>query len=309
MQILREAIQARPRLHLVPLAMAAIGLSIAMINHLGSEPEPAAINEIHVADSVPAAGPGTWPQSRLRIAPDDPGLAVTESHTLVVNTALRDLIYFFLLERADGDRADQLKLYLKSKLPEPASAEAVHIAEQAEAYIKAHDDMLSAQNVGALSMGPNAVDILRISVWRQQRDRLRQSLLGEQVVGAWYANDDAQLDQVLDEWEQRAEAELGIVSAASGQRDPLPQWQNKKDEEYHRRYMLAVLEKSVTSFAALGHEYRQWTDRYAAYLNEAKRITQNVAIDASQRSRQLQELREKSFATDAERQRARELGP
>lgn len=301
MQIPRVASQARPRLPLVALTMAAIVVSVVVINH----PEPVAVNDIGTPALAPAAGRETGSQPRLRIAPNDPGLAVTESHALIVNTALRDLINFFLLEQTDADRADQLKLYLKSKLPEPASTEAVHIADHVKTYMKAHDDLLAAHHAEGLATG--TVDMLRLSIWRQQRDRLRQSLLGDQVVGAWYANDDAQLEQVLNEWQQSADAEPGSV--ASGPRDPLPQWQNQSDAQDHRRYMLAVLDKAVTSFAVLSREYRQWPDRYAAYLIEAKQITQNGAIDAAQRNRQLQQLREKSFATDAERQRARELGP
>jgi lipase chaperone LimK len=305
MHILRDASLARPKLHLVALAMAAIAVSIAVVNHLEREPEPAAVYEA----GAPAAAPGPQPQSRLRIVPDDPGLAVTESHALIVNTALRDLINFFLLEQADDDRADQLKLYLKSKLPEPASSEAVAIAGHVSAYMQAHDDMLAAHNAGALNMGTGAVDMMRLSTWRQQRDRLRLSLLGDQVVGAWYANDDAQLEQVLGEWKQRAEADNGIEPVTSEPRDPLPRWQDKSDEENHRRYMLTVLEKAVTSFAVLRRENRLWGDRYAAYVNEARKITQNAAIDTAQRNRQLQQLRINSFPTDAQRLRAGELGP
>jgi hypothetical protein len=248
------------------------------------------------------------PGTLLRIAPpNDPGLAVTENHELIVNSALLDLINFFLLEQTDEDRADQLKIYLKSKLPSPASNEAVQIVDRYQAYMKAHDDLLAAQNLGH-GTHTSAVDIDRIVTWRQQRDRLRRSILGDQVVQIWYQNDDAQLNQVLEEWRQRAEDEKAPSSPMQGPRYPVPHFHNKSDEERHRQYLLGVLEKAVTSFGTLSREGRQWAARYASYLDGANKIRHDVA-DISQRNLQLQELRLRSFPTEAERQRARDLGP
>ncbi|TKC86067.1 hypothetical protein FAZ69_22165 [Trinickia terrae] len=183
-------------------------------------------------------------------------MAVTENHELIVNSALLDLINFFLLGQQDGDRADQLKAYLKANLPSPANSEAVRIVGRYQAYMKAHDDLLAAQNLGDAT-DASTVDIDRIAIWRQQRDRLRQSMLGAQVVQAWYQNDDAQLDQVIGEWRQRAEDDQASSSSAPESRYPVPHWLDKRDEEHHRRYMLEVLEKAVTSYDRLGREGRQ----------------------------------------------------
>ncbi|PTB20319.1 hypothetical protein C9I57_13335 [Trinickia symbiotica] len=177
-------------------------------------------------------------------------MAVGEGHRLIVNGALLGLIDSFLLENSDDDRADQLRRYLKGKLPAPAYGEAMEIVERYQTYMKAHDDLLAAQNLGH-GRDVSAIDIDRIAIWRQQRDRLRRSILGDDVVQAWYQNDDAQLDQVLQEWRQRLEDSEGPLSRAQAQalRYPVPHWHDKQAEEHHRQYMLRVLEKAVTSFA------------------------------------------------------------
>ncbi|WP_245964841.1 hypothetical protein [Trinickia dinghuensis] len=168
---------------------------------------------------------------------------------MIANSALLELIDSFLLEKTDGDRADQLKAYLKRSLPSPAYGEAMQIVERYQAYMKAHDDLLAAQHFGAIDA--STVDVERIEVWRQQRDRLRQSMLGEQVAQAWYQNDDARLDQAIAEWRQRAEDAQSPVPSATEPRYPVPHWRSTSDEERHRRYLLGVFEKAVTSYETL----------------------------------------------------------
>lgn len=257
MQLQRETTPARLRRHLCVIAAAILGLSIGLFCTRHSEPETVRNSQTGVSGRDTASRPGVWAGPTLHTWPDDPGLAVTGNHELIVNAALLDLINFFLLEQADDDRSAQLKLYLKSKLPSPAYDEAVQIVEHYQIYMKAHDDLLAAQNLGAHKLDSSAIDISRFAVWRQQRDHLRQSILGDKVVQAWYQNDDAQLTQVIDEWQQRVEDDSAPVSPTLTVHYPVPHWHNKSGEEQHRQYMLGVLNKAATSFATLRREGRQ----------------------------------------------------
>ncbi|MBB5497969.1 hypothetical protein [Paraburkholderia sp. MM5384-R2] len=234
---------------------------------------------------------------------------MTDSHHLISNDTLRELIDFFLLEQADDDRADQLKLYLRTRLRSPASEEAVQIVERYVAYMKAHDETLATQNLNAQSLNASNVDINRISTWRQQRDQLRQRMLGGQVEQFWYQNDDSQLTQAIDEWRQRAADQEGVAASAQQPRYPVPHWQNSRDEELHIQYLLGPLQKAVTSFSERSHEGQHWAERYSSYQNDAQKITHDASLDAAQRNAQLQALRVKLFPTQGEQQRAHELGP
>ncbi|WP_322027428.1 hypothetical protein [Burkholderia sp. BCC1977] len=247
MRTRRDAGSAGTARYLYVVAVAVLALSIGVAGTRHAEPEAAAVDRVR--PSLAAAGADAFSGAAQRIAPDDRGLAVTENRELIVNAALLDLIDAFLLKKTDADRADRLKVYLQNRLPSPANREAIGIAERYQAYMQAHDDLLAAQNLGRATDAA-AVDIERIAIWRQQRDRLRQRMLGDEVVQAWYRNDDAQLDQVLGEWRQRAEDDR-TASASAPAREPdypVPRWRSTSDEEHHRRYMLAILDKAVSRY-------------------------------------------------------------
>lgn len=251
MLIRREVKKARYGQHVCVVAAAVLVLSIVVLHGRHEEQEAVAARRPRSPVSTGAAAFGTQssPEPALSgVVPDEPGLAITESHELIVNGALLDLIDSFLLDNDEGDRADRLKRYLKSKLPAPADGEAMQIVEHYQTYMAAHDDLLAAQNLRHVRDG-SVVDIDRIAIWRQQRDRLRRSVLGDDVVQTWYQNDDAQLDQVLHEWRQRSENNDASQSQSQAPRYPVPHWHDKKAEEHHRQYMLGVLDKAVTSFA------------------------------------------------------------
>ncbi|HWV07791.1 hypothetical protein [Ralstonia sp.] len=224
---------------------AVIGLSIGVLSTQLPESENAAATEPHTSSAAvlsvqPASAPGTT-SSRVGTAP---ALAITEQQTLVVDTALLNVFNTFLL-KPDGDRAEQLAVYLKSKLPPTALAEAVQLAERYQAYMQAHDELLAAQHLSG-NIQAATVDIDRIAIWREQRDRLRQRVLGDRVVQAWYQNDDAQLDQVLQEWRQRVADAQGVT--LQGERYPVPHWSNPAQEERHREYMVGVLRGVVRGY-------------------------------------------------------------
>jgi lipase chaperone LimK len=301
------------------ICAAALGLSSGVLYFRHAAPATATATVASVAPDSEANGAATASvrapdiDTSLHIWPSDSslanGLAMTDDHHLIVNDGLRDLIDFFLLEQTGDDRADQLKLYLRTRLRPPASEEAVQIVEHYVAYMKAHDDLLAAQNLDARSLNASNVDIDRIATWRQQRDALRQRMLGDQVVQAWYQNDDSQLEQAIDEWRQRAADKEGTAASAQQPRYPVPHWQNSGEEEQHIQYLLGLLQKAVTSFSERSQEGEHWAERYSSYRNSAQKIIRDASLDAAQRNSQLQALRTQLFPTQAERQRARELGP
>lgn len=240
------------------------------------------------------------------------GLA-TENQQLVINSALLDVINFFLLEQVSPDRASALRSHLKSVLPPPAYTEAIIIVEHYQAYMKAHDDLLAAHNFNGAGKDINLQDIRRISTWRDQRDRLRLGFLGEVVVHAWYQNDDAQLTQILNELTQlkdtsRQERTPDMPSSdeQTGAFRP-PSWANKSDELRHDLYMQWVLGKAIRSFSNWAGTGPQLANRLTSYLDAAGQINQNHQLNFSERVIQTQELLIKSFPVEAERQRARDL--
>ncbi|NVH78111.1 hypothetical protein FSB08_38040 [Paraburkholderia sp. JPY432] len=230
---------------------------MGVLRILQADPEPAVVSPASEARPAAAAfGPAGSPGSSPSVGHDDAGLAVAENHELIVNAALLDLINSFLLRKTDDDRADQLRTYLKSELPSPAYGEAERIVERYQAYMRAHDELLAAQHLAGAT-DASALDIELVAVWCQQRDRLRRSILGDTVVQAWYQNDDAQLDQVLQEWRQRVEDDQAPELSAQQPRYPVPHWRNKSDEERHRQYMLRVLDHAMTSFESCNSRLRR----------------------------------------------------
>jgi hypothetical protein len=248
MRIRTETLRDRHALSLCAAAAfaAAIGLSIGVLLTHVPEPENAAAVAPRTSSAVvTSSAPRSTPITTSAAAGNGPALAITEQQTLVVDTALLNVFNTFLLE-PDGDRAEQLAAYLKSKLPPTALAEAVRLAERYQAYMQAHDELLAAQQLNG-NIQAATVDIDRIAIWREQRDRLRQRVLGDRVVQAWYQNDDAQLDQVLQEWRQRVADAQGVT--LQGERYPVPHWGNPAQEEKHREYMVGVLRGVVMGYA------------------------------------------------------------
>ena len=161
-------------------------------------------------------------------------LYATEQQQLIINSALLDVINFYLLAPDFAGQLQPLANYLKLHLPELAARQALQIAQQYQVYIGEHDQLLAAQNLSATTS-----DLNRISSWQQQRLRLRQRLLGEQLQQAWYQNEEAQLQQALDE--------LRLAQTM-----PQPELAATESAELlqHTRAMQAVVIKACTSLHA-----------------------------------------------------------
>lgn len=285
--------------------------------------EPKEVAPIRAKENSPVMvlGPGqmTLPVNDVEVSfsPSDsrllPSGLATENQQLVINSALLDVINFFLLEQVSTDRVNALRSHLKSVLPPPAYNEAMLIAGHYLDYMKAHDDLLVAHNLGSIGKDITLQGIRRISTWRDQRDRLRRAYLGEAVVQVWYQNDDAQLTQMLNELAQLKDDTLQEKSqdAFSTEEQPSisrpPTWTSKSDESRHDRYVQWVLDKATRSFNSWASTGPQLANRLTGYLNAAGQINQNRQLNFSERTIQIQELLIKSFPVEAERQRARDL--
>jgi len=237
-------------------------------------------------------------------------LAATEDGKLIINASLLETIDYFLLEQPDADRANALTSHLQSKLPAPAFQEAVKLVGQYQAYMVAHDNLLATQSLGVSAGSTQSPDLNRIANWCEQRDRLRRRMLGDQVTEAWYQNEDAQLKQVLDELQQAragtGEANDQAAPPDAGPRPPIAaHWSSVADEVQHNPYMQDVLARATASFGTLGTQRRQWAIPYAAFAEAARQVYQNSALDSFEKNLEMQELLNRFFHTEPERQFAR----
>ncbi len=178
-------------------------------------------------------------------------------------------------------------LISRKNSPLRAYHEALQIVDHYQQYMKAHDDLLAAQNLNVGNANIASLDIHRIAIWCDQRDRLRQSILGSTVMQAWYQNEGSQLKQILEELPQ------GTTDADSDpqrSQHPRPMWANKSDEISHNLYMQSVLDKATKSFDTLAREGPQWTLRSMAYLTAENQISQNASLNVAERRIQMQAL-------------------
>jgi hypothetical protein len=119
-------------------------------------------------------------------------IALTDDRQLIVDSALRDVMDFYLKEERE-DRLPALTACLSRKLPTQAATDAIQLASRYQAYLKAYGQLLAAQNFR------DVADLNRLESWQQQRRQLRERQLGETVAEAWFGTEDAYLTQALEE--------------------------------------------------------------------------------------------------------------
>lgn len=241
---------------------AVLGASVGVMLAAAWYPAP--------ADPVQAAGP-VAPVTSGAIPAARTSLPASGQAALVVDRAFQGVLHAYLLERSDAARADALRLHLQQTLAPDAYLQAADLVERYLAYMAAHDALLAVHK-------PAAGDLRRIAVWCDQRDRLRQRMLGSSVTLAWYGQEEAKLQR--------------IFAQAAQAHDLLDQ---------------DALDKAVKSFADLAREEPSWALRRAAYLGAKSRIMRTVGIDEDERSVRIRELLLRSFSSEAERYRARLL--
>jgi hypothetical protein len=294
------------------------GLMLAAYIYLQSETEQATPVPAQTHASHDVFGPGVLTGSDggaslskqeeedYPLAPG--GLAANASQHLVINDALLQVINFYLLEQAAPNRADKLQHYLAKSLPPPAYAEAAQIVAHYQSYMKAHDNLLAGQNLEGQDFATRSRNIERLLTWRDQRDRLRLDILGDRVVQAWYLNDDRKFREVLDELHENASAAPAQEDTrGASYRSASPH--SMTNDEQREQDMQQILDKETKSFSTLAIEGQQWTKNFAAFLAATKQIDQQSGGGTFERSSQIQALLVKTFPTEAERQRARDLAP
>lgn len=233
-------------------------------------------------------------------ATEVPGRLIVEpNQQLVLDPGLLEIINYFLLEQTGSNQVAALQKYLKSKLPPPAYAQATTIVEHYRTYMKAHDGLLQGQNFGAEDIASRTHNIERLLTWREQRNRLRTDTLGADLVRAWYQNDDAELNEVLQELQQRNQA-TGTTEDGRSLRDA-------NGDPAHEQDMQQILNRATQSYAALAKEKQQWAQHLATFQAAVVQINQQANLTTTQRNHQIADLLQKSFSTEEERQHARDL--
>ncbi|MQA18789.1 hypothetical protein [Rugamonas rivuli] len=162
------------------------------------------------------------------IAPD---LSLTDKQELIADFALHQLMDSFLLNRGEAE----LEAYLRRALPTGAANEAIQIAARYQRYLTAHDELLAAQHF--TSADAASQDLNRIISWQQQRRQLRIRMLGERIALEWFGNEDAYLEQALDEWRQRSEGQAPATAGVA-----------PEDQAAHEQHMQQALSQAIASY-------------------------------------------------------------
>ncbi|MBR7779315.1 hypothetical protein [Undibacterium rugosum] len=205
------------------------GVIAGVLWYWQDEPEPTSPAQAkNLLSSQGRFGPGEWKSSNAgrgmyvdALVPR--GLETTPDQHLVINQALHEIMDYFLLSGRDGNRdvhAKALLLYFQEKLPSPAYQDALSVLQHYLGYMDAHDQLLTGQTFPARASELNERDVQRLLTWLEQRERLRQSLLGVQVTQVWYEEDDAQLKLTLN-YLRNAAISGGHARFARGMQDAL----------------------------------------------------------------------------------------
>jgi lipase chaperone LimK len=174
----------------------------------------------------------------------------TDGGQLTVNFPLRVVFEYFLV-RGDGAdlraRSALLQAHLERQLSGVARGQAIMLAQQYAAYMRAHDDLLARQQISLSELNSPLLPE-RLRYWLQQRTRLRESSFAPAVVQTWFGDDDAQMNTSLVN-NEFADVVLRGAAAYEATAVAERQWR-----EHLRRYRSAVAQ--LDGGAALGTEVR-----------------------------------------------------
>ncbi|GJJ02157.1 hypothetical protein RugamoR64_26950 [Duganella rhizosphaerae] len=224
-------------------ALAAAALLAMWAWQATPAPDRRRVESDAAAKAVAREGPAFPPRAtNLPLAaPDRNGidssteLSLTDNQELIPDFALHQLMDGFLLNRSEVGRLQALEAHLRRTLPATAAGEAIQIASRYQNYLIAHDELLAAQRF--TSNDAASQDLNRISSWRQQRRQLRIRTLGERITLEWFGNEDAYLEQALNEWRQRSEGQAPATA------DVAPE-----DQAAHEQHMQQALSQAITGY-------------------------------------------------------------
>ncbi|HEX7644361.1 MAG TPA: hypothetical protein VF472_19310 [Burkholderiaceae bacterium] len=284
---------------------ALIVLACVLYVYLNAGDPPPEHNKPAAASSSTVFGPGALgtgdsaeslnkqqePVKPLLTPPN--GLMASPDGQLQVNSSLRDVCDFFLLQQAGSNQAAALQAHLKEKLPPRAAAQAQEIASHYQSYMQAHDALLASQNLATH-------DAERIANWREQRDRLRLGMLGEAVVQAWYPDEDNRFAQAIEQLRERG-ANVTQTLATGGH--------NLSGQEQDDNQMLDTIADETKSYSARRQEELAWAEHFQTYVTAATQIKQQPGLSFMEKENQLRAELVKLFPSERQRQRARDMGP
>ena len=208
---------------LAAVAVAALAALAVGVSRAPEEPAAGSAAEPQAPARAPTAQAVRFFRELGNTEPEPAqAIALTDEQQLIANSALREVMEFYLIGRSDAQRLQALTAYLNRKLPPAAAREAGTLALHYRDYLAAHDERLAAQNF------PSAPDPARMESWQQQRHQLRVRMLGEHVTEEWFGTEDTYLTQALAELQQ-----------------PAASTTDNADELLHRQHMRKVLQEFV----------------------------------------------------------------
>jgi hypothetical protein len=213
-------------------------------------------------------GPGAWSAEAAQAdrhagnvarPPQQPN--TTADGKLIIDTTLHQVIDFYLLGGLAGDRtmhATQLRAYLNRTLPAAASKEASQVVDRYLLYMNLHDDLLTRQALPQWVDLPTPAEAERISNWVAQRTRLRQTILGQEIVQAWYAEEEAAIQAGLAEFDTRGS--LAVMVPSDGHpteneaNSRAARMQEAGREARREQFLRQLTEEASKSYAVVEHE-------------------------------------------------------
>ncbi|HYD80650.1 MAG TPA: hypothetical protein VEC06_12645 [Paucimonas sp.] len=243
--------------------MTIAGFSMVLVWQ-PDEKSPAASLSSASASGEARYGPGLWTAAAAPTGhggmtlqpPVHPN--TTADGRLVIDQTLHQVIDYFLLSGQPGDRtlhAAQLRAYLRNALPPVAAQEALQIVDRYLLYMNLHDDLLARQALPQWVDLPSAAEADRIANWVIQRTRLRQTVLGREIMQAWYAEEEETIRAGLAEFE--AQNDAVIASHGGKQADESEVRASRKQDADHEirreQFFRRLADQSSRSYAALEH--------------------------------------------------------
>ncbi len=271
---------------------------------------------VTLSDGMQKSAPPDSGKPSPELAADDAqapaGLSTDASGRLQPDQSLRMVFEYFLV-RGEGASLDARAARLQSHLAHQVGGLALQqvqaLALQYLAYVRAYDELLSAQHI-SLTPGtlPNSQQLNQLIVWQQQRARLRSSSFAPALADLWFGADDSTLLDAIAELRARSSEVdgTGTSSAASqesesnmlrAQRMHNPEQDRARDAE-----LSELFAQSTTTYQDAAAAETRWRERYLNYRNAASRLQ---AREPAERRRQLEALQHQIFPTESERIRAR----
>lgn len=301
---------------------AAALAGVALVWYWPSGDKPAADAPVSTASGAAALLDGMLKSAphdnglrqSMDLSPDDAqapeGLSVDAAGQLRPDRPLRMVFEFFLVrgEGADLDaRAAQLRGHLERQVRGPALEQAKALAGQYVAYVRAYDEQLASQHI-ALQPGaqPSAQQLDQLTVWQQQRVRLRRSSFAPALADLWFADDDAALANAIADLRERAEASAASPEQEADSNTLRARRLHNPAQDVSRDADLAdIFAQATTTYQDAVAGERQWRERFMNYRTAAARLQ---VADPVQRRQQLSALQQQIFPTERERIRARASG-